>query len=527
MRRPFALVAIMGVGGCHAEAPTHVHTVAMELRPSTPGNEELFRFSDDEVVERLDGERVRVHFTRAGRNAVPTADLDQSGVPDYVELVAERYDQYLAAYLQRGFRLPKTDADLPDDNGGDGRFDVYLVDFFGGADGSFQRDLCQDGQCIGYAVQENDFAGYGYPSLDLATRILATHELFHAVQASYDDGQDVIFSEGTAVWATEELEPELDDFERFVRGYLADPGRPLNRPRSGVVVDPFAYGSALFFRFLTEKFDDPDLIRRLLERVVDGAAGVEDPAWDTALDRLLREEFASALPDAFEEFTLWNAFVGPRAVPGSVSYRNAGRYPAVATSEMSLPFVKERGRQPQLSARYYQVLPRDRAHLEARLVGDTEGLSLHWIQLFPRNPVITSDETQASISADPMDGEVLLAVVNSNLEGPSRRASLCVGHPQEVSACVADLNPPEDPMEDAPDDDEEGERDPSPADPAKEGAGAPPEPGGCAAVPRPVVPALMLWALLATLFRRRRHCPRAGHPHQPTAAPVRATNIVS
>src|SRR5690606_35560108 len=97
------------------------------------------------------------------------------------------YDEVLAAYVGRlGFRAPLADGSLLD-NGGDARFDVYLLDFGGSADGSFRVDACgQDGalptQCAGFMVQENDFAGYAYPSVRYANRLLAAHELFHAVQ---------------------------------------------------------------------------------------------------------------------------------------------------------------------------------------------------------------------------------------------------------------------------------------------------------------------------------------------------------
>lgn len=499
MRRRFAGWACAALFGCSPGAPLHVHTAALGLRPSTPESDELFRFDDDELIESFDGIRVRVHYTRTGRNAVPSRDMDGSGVPDYVELVAERYDAYLHAYLDLGYRPPLTDSEIQDDNGGDGRFDIYLIDFFGSSDGSFQRDLCEAGTCIGYVVQENDFAGYGYFSLEQAARILATHELFHAIQASYDDGQDVIFSEGTAVWATELLEPELDDFERSIGAYLASPERPLNRPRSGVVLDPFAYGSALFFQFLSERFEDPDLIRRLLERIVDGANGNDDPLWYEALDELLQQELGSSLPEAFEEFAVWNASTGERAAGGAVSYARAARYPSVATDQMELPFTLERGRQPQLSAHYFDVFSGGRTTLEARLLGDAQGLSLWWMRGTGEEPRLVSGRSSASIALQPNETPLLI-VINSNPEGPSRRGSLCVGSPSEVDACAEGLSSQPGPgaPDQTPDDGGSGDTDSDAGN--SEAAGAE-EPRGCTTGGIAFEPWLLL--LGKRRFRRR------------------------
>lgn len=483
--------------------------VSLDLRPDSPASEETFRFDDDEVVERVDTERVRVHFTRSGRNAVPRFDGDASGVPDYPELVAARYEEYLARYAALGFRAPVSDADLDDDNGGDGRFDVYLIDFFGRADGAFQTDACTN-TCVGYAVQENDFAGYGYPSLDVATRILATHELFHAVQSSYDAGQDGIFREGTAVWATEQLEPELDDFEWFIGGYLERPGRPLNRPVSGVVLDPFNYGAALFFRFLTERFDDPDLVRRLLERVEDGARGIDDPKWYEALDTLLAEDFDRTLSETFAEFALWNVFTGPRSSqrPG-LGYAESARYPPVSTEVARLPFVDERPRHMQLATRYYELDADGRDAVEVRLVGDAAEM-VTWLVIDGASQArVVSGSTVARARLGP-DDTVIVAVVNPRLEGPSRRASVCVGSPDEATRCAEDLAETDDPSPpdgDPPDDEPEPPSDPPPASTPGSEVAAPE--GGCRSTPGFELEGLLILSTLFVVGRKRRLRTRA------------------
>jgi len=508
-------VGLLGILACGPDEPPRFATVQLELRPDSPNSRETFRFEADEHVETFDSDRVRVHFTREGRNAVPLGDDDEDEIPDYVELVAKRYDSYIDRYVELGYRAPLGDADLRDDNGGDGRFDVYLIDFFSSSDGAFQTDLCSS-TCVGYVVQENDFAGFAYGSLDRATRILATHELFHAVQASYDAGQDGIFSEGTAVWATEQLEPDLDDFEGFVGGYLEAPHRPLNRPARGVVVNPFNYGAALFFRFLTERFDDDDLVRRLLERVEDGASGVEDPVWYEALDALLRTDFQISLSDVYAEFALWNAFTGSRSksAPG-IGYAEAERYPPVAARNASLPYTDEAPRHAQMSTRYYAFSTGRRERLEARLVGDADGMKL-WLLVESASGFHVSDGSTTATARVDTQSPAILAVVNSSLEGPSRRASVCIGSPSEVEACSRELAPDDERPSDAdppPRDDPPGPEDPPPEDPAPTRAAS-----DCRSGPDGGT-ALLLALIAFAMLRGLRGCGDPSRPGPPSRVP--------
>jgi hypothetical protein len=305
-------------------------------RPDTPGTTEIFHFDATDVVETYGSPAgdFLIHFTRAGGNAVPAADSDGSGVPDYVEELAVLYDDVLAFYRDElGFRAPLSDEAIAD-NGGDGRFDVYLVDFGGGSDGTFRTDACGlsgalPGQCVGFMVQENDFAGYGYPSIDYANRVLSSHEFFHAVQAAYDAGQGSVISEGTAVWATETFDPSLGDFEGFVGGFLDHTDRPIDRGLSGPV-DPFSYGAGLFFRFLEERFDR-SIIRVLWE-------ACETDPWLPALDAILASDYASSFAEAFVELAGWDLYTASYVDP-SMAYAEGAMYPPVMSARESLPFA--------------------------------------------------------------------------------------------------------------------------------------------------------------------------------------------
>src|SRR6185436_10226015 len=108
---------------------------------------------------------------------------------------------------------------------------------------------------------------------------------FHAIQAAYKSGQGSIVDEGTAVWATEKFDPSLTDFENFIKGYLSRPDRSLDKPLPDPV-DPFSYGSAIFFQFLDERFGD-QAIKNLWEETA------RTGAWFTSIDSMLASKYQS------------------------------------------------------------------------------------------------------------------------------------------------------------------------------------------------------------------------------------------
>lgn len=449
-----------GVSGCGdpeqgPSRPMH-DVVRQELRPTDTSGMQMFRFDPADVVERfgVDGGDFAVHFTRAGRHRVPAADRNDSGVPDFVEDVAAVYEDVWATYGAWGFRHPPRDTAVAS-NGGDERFDVYLIDFARQADGAFRQDVCTAANpeiCIGYMVQENDFAGYGYPSLTEATRILGSHEFFHAVQAGYDSSQEVNLSEGTAVWATEQYDPQSNDFEGFIGAYLARPDRSLDSAPSGPV-PASAYGSAIFFQFLTERHDAA-IVRKLWERLENGRGSdlepdnKANPTWIVQLDALLRADYQSTFARAFEEFATWNLYLGPAAADSAQSYDNGARYPAVAMTQVTAPYRVSPMRVFYASSQYVRMPVSGRATMTATVFDeptvagdDTEGIVV--VAAARRQGRNLEVKRLPGTLDTSMADELVVAVVNTARApaGPvlSKRPGLCVGTPEEVQSC---LSPP-------------------------------------------------------------------------------------
>ena len=418
------------------------------FRPDDPDSAGLFKFEPGHDVEHHDGDGgvVRVHFTRTGPDAVSLVDQDTDGVPDTVEQVAAVYEEVLAFYLAQGFRSPVSDLDVNTGDGGSDAFDVYLIDFGGQADGAFVRDNCLPSKpvCSGFAAQENDFAGYGYPNFRTASRILASHELFHAVQAAYDADVGANWGEATATWASEHFDPSLSDFEYFIRGWFESPDRTLDQEPIGPV-DGFSYGLAIFPQYLSERFGDT-VIRQHWEDLEDGARGVLNPTWLDALVALLQREHTTTFEEAFVEFAQWVIRSGQGQAEGT--FANASNYPRVSRELVSLPFYDERLRVYRASMQVWGASPGGRPVVAAAIADPTptvlDGLTLivgarkgatvtTVLGEVTRDGVLMAELELGGGGAD----EVIAVVVNHMTEGQSKRPGLCIGSPVEVEACVA------------------------------------------------------------------------------------------
>lgn len=358
-RRSASLVLALLLAACGSDP---VGAAPEALRPDQAGSTDgppYYGASD--VVESIasPGGHFRIHFTRAGTHAVPLADGDGNGTPDYVDFVATQYDMVLDRYTTMGFRAPRSDVSLAPDDGGDELFDVYLLDFTaatgGGADGAFRSEECVAGTgCTGYMLQENDFVGFGYPSPSYGARLLASHEFFHAVQAAYDDrlgAQGSTLSESTAVWASERFDPSQTDLEGFSDGFMSRPDRALGVDPVGPV-QPYAYGAAIVWEYYTTRYDDMLVVR--LWNELDATTSASTSTWLDVLDTVLARDYATSFHESYVDMAEWMVFTGSRADAAHGPSRGT-RIAEVATMDVTLPYHTLSTRIFPASAHYFVV----------------------------------------------------------------------------------------------------------------------------------------------------------------------------
>jgi hypothetical protein len=445
LKRALGLAAQAWVCACAGEdaASIPVGALSQRLRPDAADSGLLQpRYEAGSTVMFHDSSagHFRVHFVRTGVHAVPPRDANADGTPDYVQDIADEYERVLSFYLAQGFRAPVSDEAVSDGNGGDGRFDVYLLNFPTGADGSYRGELSREPPgrgCAGYMLQENDFDGRGYASLQDATRIIASHELFHALQNAYVNEVSIVLSEASAVWASERYDARSNDFEAFVPGYLARPERSLLQEPTGPP-DAFSYGAALWFRQLEEAYDAA-LVPRLWDELAQGEAA--DLSWAQALARVVSRDYQSSLHDAFTRFARWNLFTAGRADPGQ-AYAEGARYPLVAERAVTLPFHDDLVRLLPLSAHHFAApFAGERVHVA---VAPADALGEHRVLLARERAGRIADVREApAAQVSTLDGLALgdrihLVLVDARAEGGTLRVRLCLGDESAVSSCAAE-----------------------------------------------------------------------------------------
>ncbi|TXD39178.1 hypothetical protein FRC98_01900 [Lujinxingia vulgaris] len=299
---------------------------AQALRPTDPGHLQSYgveaRYLDSA------GGHVRVWYATEGEHRSPRVAEDGE-TPEIAATVAEVGDDVFEAMATHGFRMPLVDSELypaSADDGGDERFDIYLLNFEAG-DGQFVPEYCTQEspeRCAGYAMLDHAFVPLYYPSRELAVKIVVSHEIFHAVQSAYRADWPAWASEGSASWYEELVYPDQDDFERLTGYYFEDSARSLNDRARGPS-DGFAYGAGIFFYFLDVVFG-PEMIVAVAERFA------TTETIEEALQAELLENFSEA-DDALELFAIYNLFTGELAGEGE-GYPQAERFDGVEVVDL-------------------------------------------------------------------------------------------------------------------------------------------------------------------------------------------------
>lgn len=241
-------------------------------------------------------DRFQIHFDLTGTHAVSSVDADGNGTPDYVDEVADTFeDTWELQVTDLGYREPPQDSD--------GRFDVFIRQL--GNRGVYGLTFPDPGgiTTASYMEIDNDYSESIYQTRNLdGMRVTVAHEFFHAVQFGYFASFDAAWwQEATATWMEDVAYDEINDYFQYVSVYLGDPEAPLDRFSWG---DLRPFGASVFAHHLSEVYGR-DQIRATWESL-----GSRTPTTYDINDigDALPGGFAAVLP----RFHVWNYFAGSR-----------------------------------------------------------------------------------------------------------------------------------------------------------------------------------------------------------------------
>lgn len=258
-------------------------------------------------------------------HAVPAADDDSTGVPDFVEKCAAYMDTSLQRHQDLSYLPPPADQG----HGGSDQYDVYFQDMVnygyttpdgGGPNPWDDRASYLVLHCNFLIFPPNDDPEgdqYG------AAKVTAAHEFHHAVQWSYDYGEASWFSELDAVYMEEMIFDASNDCYNYLDNFFLYPEKALTE--SGY----HSYASFIFGLFIAQAFDTS-----LMRACWEGALYVPE-VFDVLSDSLLYSH-GWTMDSAFAEFAVWNYFTGTRNA--GAHHEEAADYPLITVGRVHSNF---------------------------------------------------------------------------------------------------------------------------------------------------------------------------------------------
>ena len=297
--------------------------------------------------------RFRIHYDTTGTDAVPSEDSDLSGVPDYVEAMADIFDYvYSVEVTQLGFLPP------PNDLGQDGpEWDVYLQNvpnYYGWT--TLEQRISQNPDVwTSYIVLNINFAKT-YTKSPEAERVTAAHEFFHMIQLGYNfRDEEVYFMELSSTWMEDKVYDDINDYYQYlgiqynksVLGFFDRTNVPFTEEDGW-----HEYGLSIWLHFLEKHFYDTQIVQTIWDRFV------ASPAIE-ATDIVLRQK-GNTFEEALSVFYGWNYMTGTRA-DTSLFYSEGDAYPEIAL-DASIRYQQDTtitGNIQATAARYFHFFRND------------------------------------------------------------------------------------------------------------------------------------------------------------------------
>ena len=356
-------------------------------RPDTSGDPDDGWSSSATQAAPVCGTNICVHYVTDTPDRA-TASWAASTLATFEEVWTKEVDVM-------GFNAPKSDGT----KGGNSKLDVYIdnidVDGLYGycATGSFSPPPWD--QPV-YCSVDNDYTTFVNLGLGTDINLLkatSAHEFFHAVQYSYDAGDDAALGEMTATWMEDEVYDAINDNRNYVNNSMADPHVPADSfDSSSSVPSGFQYGNWVWMRYLSQRFG-ADFFNALYDRLDARTGAPDDYSIEGITNVLAAESTPTTFGAAFADFAAKNA-------KPSAFYDEAAEAPA-----------------------YYAASPRDATHTLTSTAAtgtltDVDHLSSRYISLKPG-----AGATQLTVAVnmtDPVTGsQAILVSIPSNGGAPT------------------------------------------------------------------------------------------------------------
>jgi len=267
-----------------------------------------------------------INYDTTGLGAVPLEDLDEDGIPDFVERIGLYVDSsYRFYHYELGYLRPPED--------GDTLYDIFILrlgNYFGGT----FREGPGDSSWNDYEshIELNNNYSFALPNDDPegkeigAMKVTCAHEYFHATQLAYayKPSPDLWWTEGSAVFFEDVVFDVVNDHYYYLPYFFNFPDTFL------IDTNYFSwtyhdYSTFIFPSYINEKFGI-NSIRNVWEYL-----RWYDPL--ASIDSVLLP-YGWSMQTVFPEFTSWNYFTGNRA--DTVYHDDGEFYPHILIDQVLL-----------------------------------------------------------------------------------------------------------------------------------------------------------------------------------------------
>jgi hypothetical protein len=292
-----------------------------------------FKITSTSSVYITPSGKFQITYDITGVNAVPIADNNGNGIPDYVEWVGSYFDY--AWYVEidsLGYLAPPI---------GNDQFQVSFenMKFYG-----YTEPI--SGQ-LTHIVLHNNFLGFP-PNTDPegnqkgAAKVTAAHEFKHAIQMMYNNwNEPTWFLEMDATWMEDIAYTQVNDYYNYLdSSQIVYPGRSFDRGEG--------YEDCIWMHYLSQKFGV--LINRQIweRRKVFSSELIYD-----SFNNILAQ-YSYTFIKGYQEYFTWNYACGSNVSQLIRSYSEANNYPTPNVCiTKSIPDSSAGCSNTELSANYF------------------------------------------------------------------------------------------------------------------------------------------------------------------------------
>ncbi|MCX8010543.1 MAG: T9SS type A sorting domain-containing protein [Ignavibacteria bacterium] len=246
-------------------------------------------------------------YSTTGPNAVPSADNNSNGVPDFVEWIADYFDYSWKFSIDTlGYLAPPI---------GSGRYQIGFenMDYYG-----YTEPI---GPKLTRIVMHNNFLTFP-PNTDPegnqqgAAKVTAIHEFKHAIQIVYNNWTEPSwFIEMDATWMEDIGYNQVNDYYNYLgSSHIVTPGRAFS--------EGSGYEDCIFMHYITQKHN-VSTNKQIWDRRI---SFPYEEIFNTLNNILLTK--SSNLTNALKEYFVWNYLCGIRATNLLAGYKEARWYPS-------------------------------------------------------------------------------------------------------------------------------------------------------------------------------------------------------